>query len=218
MIIIVGSQKGGCGKSTIAVNLCAELACRGSDVVLVDADRQGSAANWAADRAENKSLPPVSCVRQYDNIRDTLIDLDKRYGYVIVDVAGRDSRELRTGLTAAHYLISPFRPSQFDLDTLPTLQDVVIQAKDLNPSLIARAFLNQAPTNPLIREADEAIALLRDYPLIVPMEAAISDRKIYRDAMSFGKGVVEMTNDKAKDEIQALLDELLRKPKPLMAA
>jgi chromosome partitioning protein len=45
MIILIGSQKGGCGKSTTAVNICAELASLGHDVVLVDADRQCTAAN-----------------------------------------------------------------------------------------------------------------------------------------------------------------------------
>jgi chromosome partitioning protein len=56
MIILTGSQKGGCGKSTTAVNLCAELAGQGHDVVLVDADRQATAANWAMDRADNPTL------------------------------------------------------------------------------------------------------------------------------------------------------------------
>ena len=74
MIILIGSQKGGCGKSTTAVNISAELANKGHDVVLVDADRQSTAANWAMDRAENKALPKVNCVQKYDNIRDTLLD------------------------------------------------------------------------------------------------------------------------------------------------
>ena len=46
-----GYQKGGCGKSTMAVNICAELTNQGRDVMLVDADRQSTAANWANDRA-----------------------------------------------------------------------------------------------------------------------------------------------------------------------
>jgi len=56
MIILLGSQKGGCGKSTTAVNLCAELAQTGADVVLVDADRQGTAARWVQDRQERQAL------------------------------------------------------------------------------------------------------------------------------------------------------------------
>src|SRR5665647_1859059 len=135
MIILIGSQKGGCGKSTTAVNISAELSTRGHDVVLVDADKQATGANWAQDRSGNTALPVVHCIQRYDNIRDTLLDLNERYQFVIVDAAGRDSRELRTGMTAAHILIVPFRPSQADLDTLPTMQQIITQAKDINPGL-----------------------------------------------------------------------------------
>ena len=40
MIVLIGSQKGGCGKSTIAINIAAHLAKHNKDIVLVDADPQ----------------------------------------------------------------------------------------------------------------------------------------------------------------------------------
>jgi len=209
MKILIGSQKGGCGKSTTAVNISAELAGRGHDVVLVDADRQCTAANWAMDRAENKELPTVHCVQKYENIRDTLLDLDKRYEYVIVDAAGRDSRELRTGMIAADILIVPFRPSQPDLDTLPNMQEIIVQAKDLNPNLKVYGLITMAPTNPIIREERDARDCLDDYPEIELLETMICDRKCYRDAMSDGVGVVEMDNSKAKLEINKLMEAVL---------
>jgi chromosome partitioning protein len=209
MIILIGSQKGGCGKSTTAVNICAELACLGHDVVLVDADRQCTSANWAMDRTANATLAKVHCVQKYENIRDTLIDLNKRYGFVIVDAAGRDSRELRTGMLAAHVLIVPFRPSQPDLDTLPKMQEIITQAKDLNPNLKVFGLLTMTPTNPAIREEAEARICLEDYPVIELLTTIIHDRKCYRDAMSDGLGVVEMDNPKAKDEIKKLIAEII---------
>jgi chromosome partitioning protein len=209
MIILIGSQKGGCGKSTTAVNLCAELAGRGHDVVLVDADRQCTAANWAMDRIENPALAKVHCVQKYESIRDTLLDLDKRYGYVVVDAAGRDSRELRTGMTAAHILIVPFRPSQPDLDTLATMQDIITQAKDINPNLQVYGLITMAPTNPIIHEEADARDCLNDYPEIKLLTTMIRDRKVYRDAMSDGLSVVEMDNPKAKAEIKQLIEEVL---------
>jgi chromosome partitioning protein len=93
MIILIGSQKGGCGKSTTAVNICAELARLGHDVVLVDADRQSTAANWISDRLSKTTVAKVHCVQKYENIRETLLDLNQRYGFVVVDAAGRDSRD-----------------------------------------------------------------------------------------------------------------------------
>ena len=209
MIILIGSQKGGCGKSTTAVNISAELAGRGYDVVLVDADRQCTAANWAMDRVENPALAKVHCVQKYENIRDTLLDLDKRYEYVIVDASGRDSRELRTGMTGAHILVVPFRPSQPDLDTLPNMQEIIIQAKDLNPGLKVYGLITMAPTNPIIHEEADARECLKDYQEIKLLSTMIRDRKVYRDAMSEGLGAVEMDNIKAKIEIKKLVAEVL---------
>lgn len=208
MIVLIGSQKGGCGKSTTAVNISTQLARLGNDVVLVDSDRQCTSANWAADRDGKSELPTVHCIQKYENIRETLLDLDKRYGYVIVDAAGRDSRELRTGMTASHILIVPFRPSQPDLDTLPKMQEIITQAKDLNPGLKIYGLLTMAPTNPVINEILEAREYLKDYPEIQLLESIIRDRKVYRDAMSDGLGVVEKENGKAKDEILSLIKEV----------
>ena len=66
MIALIGSQKGGCGKSTTAVNLSAALASKGHDVALVDSDRLSTAASWVLDRTENNQLPVVHCVQKYE--------------------------------------------------------------------------------------------------------------------------------------------------------
>lgn len=209
MIILIGSQKGGCGKSTTAVNLSVALLKRGKDVVLVDADRQPTSSNWSLDRSEEKSLPKLQCLQKFENIKDTLLDLDSRYEYVVVDTSGRDSRELRTGMLAADLLIIPFKPSQPDLDTLPRLQEMIIQAQDINNKLRVKAILTMCPTNYMNNEDTEAVEYLDQYPEISLLKSKIHDRKIYRDAMSLGKGVVEMPNEKAKIEIEELLDEVL---------
>jgi chromosome partitioning protein len=210
MILMIGSQKGGCGKSTMTVNLCAQLVQQQYDVVLVDADRQSTASNWIMDRTENKTNPAiVHCVQKYENIGATLVDLNKRYQYIVVDAAGRDSRELRTGMIVADILIIPFRPSQPDLDTLEKMQEIIIQAKDINPKLKVYGLLTMAPTNPVINEKNEAIDYLTDYPEIKLLKTTIYDRKIYRDAMTEGLGVIEMQNKKAKKEIEDLIEEIL---------
>ncbi|MBU9828513.1 AAA family ATPase [Rahnella sp. FC061912-K] len=210
MIILIGSQKGGCGKSTTAANICAELARQGKDVMLVDADRQGTASNWISDRNQNASLTKIHSIQKFDNIHETLSDLSKRYEYVVVDSAGRDSRELRTGMSAADVLIVPFRPSQPDQDTLPALQDIITMALDLNPKLRVKALLTMAPTNPIVNETQDAKTYLTDYPVLQLVNTIIRDRKIYRDCMSEGKGVVEMDNGKARGEIQCLVQEIVK--------
>lgn len=207
MIIQIANIKGGCGKSTLTTNLACLLVNQGKDVIIVDADRQATSSNWALDRNETDK-PKVNHVQAFDNIRDTLLDLGKRYEYVLVDAGGRDSRELRTGMTAANLLIIPFRPSQPDLDVLPSLQEIITLTKDYNPNLKVRAVLTLAPTNPSVKEVEEAKDYLKDYQDIHLLNTIIRDRKIYRDAMSLGYGVIEMNNDKAIEEIQQLSEEI----------
>ena len=207
MIILIGSQKGGCGKSTLAINMSAYLANKAKDVVLVDADPQQSAANWLKDREET-DLPKVHCVQRYGDVKSTLKDLNSRYEYVVVDVAGHDSKELRTAMLVADIMIVPFRPSQLDLDTLPHLTEVIDQATSFNDSLKAFGLLTLAPTNPSISEVQQAKDYLNDFPILSALTSVIHDRKVYRDVTSVGKGVIESNNPKAVEEFTALMKEL----------
>lgn len=208
-IILLGSQKGGVGKSTITVNLAVELTYRGLDVVIVDADSQRSAARWHADRVEQGRRPEIACVEKLGNIHSTLSDLDKRYDVVLVDVAGKDSRELRTGMLAADMLIALTQPSQFDLDTFEHLNEVIEEALDMNPELDVRGLLTRASVNRRVTESEEAGEYLAEYPLIKPLKTIIHDRKAYRDVIPEGLGVVEWTNGKARAEIRALASEVM---------
>lgn len=208
MIILFGSQKGGCGKSTLAINTACYLADQGKDVVLMDADIQQSSANWIRDR-EQTDLQAVHCIQRYGDIKNTLKDLAQRYEYVIVDVAGHDSKELRTAMLMADKLIIPFRPSQLDLDTLPHLSEVIDQAQSFNEKLKAYGLLTLAPTNSANQETKQALDYLSDFPILVPLHATIHERKVYRDVISQGKGVIESNNAKAIEEFTQLMLEIL---------
>jgi chromosome partitioning protein len=112
-------------------------------------------------------------------------------------------------MTVADILISPARPSQYDLDTLPHLAEVYSQAKDLNPKLNGYLILNLCPTNPVIKEVAAAKEFLVDYPEFKLANTLVYDRKAYRDAISEGKSVLEWTDAKAKHEIEALVGEII---------
>lgn len=208
MIILIGSKKGGVGKSTLATNIAAYLAQNGKNVVLVDSDRQSTSSNWAHDRSESDYVY-IPCVQKYDSIKSTLRDMSQHYDYVVVDCQGRDSLELRTGLLAADLAIIPCCPSQADLDTMSSVVDVIKDASELNENLKSAYIITKASTNPIVTEIHEAREYLSRFEILNPIQTIISERKIYRDALAVGAGVIEMDNSKASSEIKKLMKEVL---------
>jgi chromosome partitioning protein len=208
MILLLGGEKGGTGKSTIAANLAVWLAAKGTDVTLVDTDRQRTASHWVDRRNHLDGLPMVHCAEKHGNVFNTIRDLAKRYDQVIIDAGGRDSEELRTALVAAHLVYCPLKASQPDLETSVHMNELVKLARGMNPELEARAIISMGPTNPAITEAQEAKEILADLPELTLSGVTIRDRKVYRDAMAEGRGVIEMANDKAVAEIEQLAREI----------
>ena len=207
-IILVGGEKGGSGKSTTATNLAVYLKLEGHDVMLLDADKQATSTKWVG-RRNDAGYPEIHSAQKLGDIYKTAIDLGGRYGFVIIDAGGRDSRELRTGMVAADVLYIPIKASQADLETLPVVDELVSLSRGMNPGLLVRTLLCMAPTNERIKEVEDAQALLVDFPDLPLSGCIIRERKIYRDALLLGKGVVEMKNSDARAEIQLLGQEIL---------
>ena len=209
MIVVVGGQKGGSGKSTTAINLAVELIKRDFNVCLLESDKQPTTSTWAKRRKEKPELAHIDCFQKYGNISIKALELNGRYDCVIVDTSGKDSYELRVGLTVADMLICPIKPSQADLDTLPTVYGIVKKAMEINKRLIPKTLITMAPTNPKITETAETRHYLGQFQGMEPLEAFIKTRKVYRDTLSDGLGVVESSNKDAKQEIEALTSEVL---------
>lgn len=208
MIVLIGGEKGGTGKSTIATNLAARLAGGGRDVLVLDADRQSTSANWAAERAEQAELPAVHCVQRYGNLFRAIQDLRTRYEEIVIDAGGHDSEELRSAMAIADKLYSPVRASQSDLWTIEHLAKLVALAQAFNCDLKASVVVSMAPTNPRIREREDALELLKELQELRVAKAVIHERKAYRDAMREGRSVVEMEDVKASREIESLVKEI----------
>ncbi|WP_349432778.1 AAA family ATPase (plasmid) [Methylomarinum sp. Ch1-1] len=214
MIFLIGGQKGGTGKTTVAINLVAQLVNMGKKAILIDADRQSSATHWADYREEDSTLMPIRCIQKFDNIKGTAIEMSELYDYVIIDTAGRDSREMRTGMFAADAVILPFRATQFDLLTLEHVQGVLEEIRDVNPSLEAHALLTQTSTNFRATDFKEAQDIFTDFPDVSLMNSVIKHRMIYQNSLAEGRAVTEMrrtgsSGASANREIKKLTQEVL---------
>jgi len=83
----------------------------------------------------------------------------------------------------------------------------VTGARELNERLRAYLVLSMAPTNPAIQETREALSLLAEYPAFTVCTSILRDRKAWRDAMSQGRGVLELGDPKAAAEMNAFTRE-----------
>ena len=211
MILLTGGEKGGTGKSTVAVNLAVWLARQGADIVLIDTDLQRTASHFVDRRNALDAVPIVHCAEKHGNVFDTVRDLAKRYEQVIVDAGGRDSEELRTALVAAHMVYCPLKASQPDIETSVHMNELVKLARGMNPALEARLVISMGPTNPVVHETQEAQQILEELTEFSLSGVVIRDRKVYRDAMVEGRGVTEMNNEKATAEIEALAREIYQR-------
>ena len=202
-IFTIANRKGGAGKTTVATNLAVALAQKGS-TLLVDTDDQLSAYNWNEYR-ENK----LNSLAVLNNLSDTIQPHFDEYEFILIDMAGRDSELLREALLISDVLIVPTQPSILDLEILPYVANKVSQAQEINPDLKSYVVINRASSNYRNVEAIEAKKYIDNHPTFKLLDTVIHDRKAYRDAMLDGKAVIEMNDQKASDEINNLLSEIL---------
>lgn len=209
MILLIGGEKGGTGKTSAATNLAALRSGRGREVLLVDTDKQGSASDWAAVREEAEGVSKVSCVQVFGKqVTSQVRDLAGKYDDVIVDAGGRDSVELRAAMVVTDQLFVPLQASQFDVWTVERMEELVEQAQAINDGLETSVFINRASPHPRVREAEEAEEILADFEHLEFSGVVIHDRIAFRRAASKGLGVMETgsPDQKACREAQALYD------------
>jgi chromosome partitioning protein len=210
MILMVGGEKGGVGKTTLATHLAVARRAAGQSVVLVDADSQGTSSTWSDARKE-KDVPQLPCVSlRGGKVHVELKELERHYNDVLVDTGGADSQEFRSAMLAAHTLLMPLRPGSFDFWTLTKMADVIGMADTYNEALKVMIVLSQVPPTARDRAKREAAEVLAEMPRFSLLGAMVVFRAAFNHCAGEGLVVSEMSNRDAKacTEIASLHDEL----------
>lgn len=199
-VITVAQQKGGSGKTTLAVNLAVEFARQGRKVALLDTDPQGSLGRWFLTRREALGDPGLDLsTASAWGVGYECEKLRKQNDLVIVDTPPKVDADLRPALREADLVLIPVASSQVDLWATDGVLDLIAR-EGRRPYVV----LNRVkPNTNLSREVAAAAAELAEVAA-----ASLGQRVVYAETLGKGMGVSEAGRSAASAEIVALAAEI----------
>lgn len=205
MIIGVLNQKGGVGKTTIAVNLAVTFALSGRRVLLVDADPQGSALAWSSAR-EGEPLFPVIGMAKPTLHRD-LPAVARDYDMVFIDGAPRVNDLGRAAIIASDLVIVPIQPSPYDVWAAVETVQLMREAQAFRPDIKGAFVINRKIVNTAIgRDVIVALQAFTDFPVL---PVSLAQRVLYAESAARGQGVQEVApSSEAAREVSALSEAI----------
>jgi chromosome partitioning protein len=207
VIIGVLNQKGGVGKTTIALNIAAAIAISGSRVLVVDADPQGSALVWSSAREAEPLFPVIGMAKP--SLHRDLPDVARDYDVTVIDGAPRVNELGRAAIAASDLVIMPVQPSPYDIWAAATTVQLIREARQFKPGLKAAFAINRKIANTAIgRDIAGALAEFEDIPVL---PVALHQRVIYAESAAQGLAVMEMSDEsEAAHEVRRLVADLFR--------
>jgi chromosome partitioning protein len=203
-IIAVLNQKGGCGKTTIAVNLTHSFQNQGYKTLLVDSDPQGSARDWNAEN-DGKIIPVIGLDR--GSLANDIEAIKNGYDFIVIDGAPSIAKLAAAAVKIADFILIPVQPSPWDIWATADLVDIikarqeVTEGKPMAAFIVSRAIKNT-------KLSTEVIEALKQYELPV-LNSYTTQRVIYPTSASEGQTVyIRIFND-ATLEIDAIRDEII---------
>lgn len=194
-ILAILAQKGGSGKTALAVHMPVCATRRKLRTALIDLDPQGSAYDWNESREDSRKL---EAVKANSGPLSALLQQAKtaKADLAIIDTAPHSDSAAAIVAQLADFILIPCRPARFDLKAIGSTTAIAKLAK--TPAAIV---INAAPRGKLVKEAREA---LHQQGFTV-LEPVLYQRAAYSHAVIDGRSVHEYEPDgKAAGEIDAL--------------
>ncbi|WP_422075224.1 ParA family partition ATPase [Tranquillimonas rosea] len=201
-VITVAQQKGGSGKTTIALNLAVAFHRRGLTVALLDTDPQGSLGRWFMTRVESGEDPGMEfSTASAWGVSYECDKLKRQADVVLVDTPPKVDADLRPALRASDLVLVPVATSQVDVWATESVLDLA--GREGRETLVV---LNRA--RPGTRIAIEVAQTIADLG-VARAQTILGNRVVYAEALGQGKGVLERGKGAWAPEIEALADEVL---------
>jgi len=204
MIISLLNQKGGVGKTTLAVHIAFAFAEKGNRVLLVDADPQGSALDWSASRENTTSLPVIGLPKAI--LHKELPKMADDYDVIVIDGAPRVYDVARSALLASDLVLIPVQPSPYDVWAAKEIVELLDDIKPFKENLKNAFVINRKIVNTAIgRDVSDALA---EYDVPV-LDSQVSQRVAFAESAATGQTVLETEpNGLASGEINSLANEI----------
>jgi chromosome partitioning protein len=207
LIIGVVGKKGGSGKTTVAVNLAGALAELFTEVLVIDADPQGTALTWRA-AAGDTGFPVQVIGLPQPVIHQEAPKFAQKYDAIVIDSPSgyQDEQIQRSVMLASSLVVIPVQPSAVDIWSARDTAALVTQATLYNTDLKAHLLVSRAqPRTRLSQEAREALEGLS----LPVFQSTISQRIGLAEAPLYGKLILHYANNPAAAEFRALVREIL---------